>query len=80
MSGLHLVDEVRIEEQVLQVGVFVEGFLDVTQELGSDDATASPHQSDTSVVQVPVELLGLSLAIIKLACWLYFGASRIVKK
>lgn len=65
MSGLHLVDEVRIEEQVLQVGVLVEGFLDVTQELGSDDATASPHQSDTSVVQVPVEFLGLSLTIIK---------------
>ncbi len=75
VSGLHLVDEVRIEEQVLQVLVLIEGFLNVAQELRSDDATTSPHQGDTSVVQVPAELLGLSLLITKLAHTLYLDRS-----
>jgi len=64
---LHLVDEVRVKEQVLQVGILIEGFFNVAQELRSDDATTSPHQGDTSVVQVPVEFLGLSLLITILA-------------
>lgn len=80
MSSLHLVDEVRVEEQVLQVGVLVEGFLNVAQELRSDDATTSPHQGDASVVQVPVELLGLSLYTIKLASESFFQAGSTVEK
>lgn len=66
VSSLHLVDEVRVEEQVLQVLVLIESFLNVAQELRSDDATTSPHQGDTSVVQVPAEFVGLSLSTIKL--------------
>ena len=44
------VPEEVIEQEVGQVRVVVVGRLDVAQEHRPDDATASPHQSDTAVV------------------------------
>ena len=40
------------------LGVLVEGFLDVFQEPGADDAAAPPQQSDLPVVELPPEFAG----------------------
>src|ERR1039458_8780186 len=50
--------EELVEEQVVEVLLFVEGGLDVAQELAANNATAAPHESDTAHVQVPAVLLG----------------------
>ena len=36
--------EIWIQQQVLETGILIEGFLDAIEELGSNDATASPEQ------------------------------------
>ena len=57
--GLGLLDrrpEVASQEQVLQAGIHVEGFLDPLQELGADDAPAAPQQGDRTKLQRPVVL------------------------
>lgn len=56
LSGVYgLVEEV-VEEERFKVLVLVESVGDVTEEDALDDATASPHRGNASVVQVPVEL------------------------
>ena len=47
-----------MEQQVFEVRVRVERFLDAVQELGPDDAAAAPEQGDVAVVERPVVLLG----------------------
>lgn len=51
-----LVEEV-IKQQVLQLGVLAVGIGDVLEEDGADDATATPHQGDGRLVQLPTVLL-----------------------
>ena len=55
-TGLGLVDlslEVGGEQEVLEIGVFVEGFFDFAEEAAADDAAPAPHEGDTSVVEIP---------------------------
>ena len=59
-----LVEEV-VEEKVLQVGVVAVGVGDVLEEDRADDATATPHEGDRGLVQLPAvltsSLLGSSM-------------------
>ena len=50
--------EIRVEQQVAEGGIAVEGFLDLAQEGRADDAAGAPHQGDAAVVEIPVVLLG----------------------
>ena len=45
--------EERIEQQVRQLGILVEGLLDLAEERAADDAAAAPHEGDAAVVEVP---------------------------
>lgn len=47
-----LVEEI-VEQEVLQVGILPIRLGDVFEEHGADDATATPHQSDGGLVQLP---------------------------
>ena len=53
LGALDLAREERIEQQVRQLGVLVEGALDLAEEGGADDAAAAPHERDAAVVEVP---------------------------
>ena len=53
-----LLGEVRVEQQVGQLGIAVERLLDLSQESAADDAAAPPHQGHAAVVDLPVRLLG----------------------
>jgi len=53
---LDLGSEELVEEQVGEIGVLLEGLEDVLEVLGADDATTAPHESDTTVVKIPLEL------------------------
>ena len=58
-AGLRLVDglvEEVVEEQRLESSGLLLSRSDVTKEDGLDDAAATPHASDASVVQVPTLL------------------------
>jgi hypothetical protein len=44
---LHGLGEVRVQQQVLQLGFGVERLLDPIQELGADDAAAAPQQAQS---------------------------------
>jgi hypothetical protein len=50
-------------EQVLQVGVGVEGLLDPLQEDRADDAPAAPQQGDRAEIQRPLVLRGRRLEL-----------------
>ena len=50
---LDLAAEIIVEQQVRQLRIVVEGFLDLAEEARADDAAAAPHQGDAAVVQVP---------------------------
>src|SRR5439155_89513 len=52
-----LLGEVRVQEQVRQLRIAVEGLLDAAQEGAPDDAAAAPHEGDAAVVELPVRLL-----------------------
>ncbi len=56
LSILQLPAEEGIQQKVGQGGVGIEGVLDLAQELGSDDASSTPHEGDTSVVKLPAVL------------------------
>lgn len=59
--GVGLLDGVLeevVEQQVLEVGVLSVSLGDVSKENGSDDATTSPHEGDTGVVELPAVGLG----------------------
>lgn len=47
-----------VEQQVLEVGVLSVSLGDVSKEDGSDDATTSPHEGNTGVVELPAVGLG----------------------
>lgn len=53
-----LVEEV-VEEQRLKVAILLVGGGDVTKENTLDDASSTPHTSDTSVVQGPAKLVSI---------------------
>ena len=53
--------EVRRQEQVLQLGIGVEGLLDPFQKHRADDAAAAPQQGDRSEGQRPLVLGGRGL-------------------
>jgi len=60
-SRLSLVDglvEEVVEEKVLEVLVLLVSVGDVTEEDRSDDASSTPHESDTGVVEGPLVLSG----------------------
>ena len=44
--------------RVTQAGVVVVSFLDISQELGANDAATSPHQRNFAIIQIPVVFLG----------------------
>src|SRR5436309_7654548 len=45
--------EERVQHQIGQLGVFIEGFFYVAKKPAANDAAAAPHQSDTAVIEVP---------------------------
>lgn len=47
-----------VKQQVLELGVLSVSLGDVSKENGSDDATTSPHEGDTGVVELPAVGLG----------------------
>lgn len=56
-AGLSLfkgLEEEGVEEQILESRVLVKGLLDIAEELAADDATASPHEGDASIVEIPL--------------------------
>src|SRR5581483_2526760 len=58
-GALVLVDgrgEEVIEEEILELGIFVVGFLDLAEELAADNAAAAPHERDATHVEVPALL------------------------
>jgi hypothetical protein len=59
-AGLCLVDglvEEVVEQKRLELGGLGVGCRNITKEDGLDDATTTPHAGNTSVVQVPLEVL-----------------------
>ncbi len=50
--------EERVDEQVLQLRIFVKRFLYLAEEGRTNNTTAAPHQGDAAIVQVPVMVLG----------------------
>ena len=52
-----LAAEIRVEQDVGDVRIVVECFLDFAEEYAADDAAASPHQGNSSVVEVPAVFL-----------------------
>lgn len=50
--------EELVEQQVLELGVLAVSVGDVLQEDRADNATATPHESDGGLVQLPAVLLG----------------------
>ena len=58
LRRFHLLPEIRVEQQVAQGRVPVEGFFDFAQKDGADDTPVAPQQGDAAVVQVPAVLLG----------------------
>src|ERR1043165_4740336 len=57
VRGLYSLAEERIEQEVGQLGIFIEGFFDFAQKDAADDAAAAPHEGDAAVVEVPVVFL-----------------------
>ena len=55
MNGIF---EEIINKEIVKGWVFVKSLLDVTQESRFDDATSSPHQRNSSVVQIPAKFNG----------------------
>jgi len=53
LARVHGVHEELVHQQIAQLGVLVEGVLDVAEESTADDAAAAPHERDAAVVQVP---------------------------
>src|SRR5690554_1081494 len=47
-----------VEQQIFQSGILVECFLDITQKYRTDNASATPHQRNSSIVEIPFVLLG----------------------
>lgn len=45
-----------IEEEIVQVAVFLKGSLDISQKDRANDAPATPHESNATIVELPVEL------------------------
>jgi len=56
LGRLQLGTEERVQQQVGKGGVSIECLLDATEEFGTDDAATSPHQRDSTEVQVPLKL------------------------
>jgi hypothetical protein len=60
-TGLGVVDgslEEVIEEQVLEVRLSAVSLGDVCKENGANNATATPHEGNSGVVELPLVLLG----------------------
>ena len=55
MNGIF---EEIINQEVVKGWVLVKSLLDITQESRFDDTPSSPHQSNSSVVQVPAKFNG----------------------
>ena len=53
-----LVAEIRVEKDVGDVRILVESLLNLAEEDTADDASASPHEGDSTVVEIPPVLLG----------------------
>src|SRR6266853_922155 len=56
LATLDFAAEIIIEQQVHQLWIVVEGFLDLAEEPAANDAAAAPHQRDAAVVEVPLVL------------------------
>src|SRR3981081_2436761 len=48
----HLAEKIG-DQQVGEVRILIISFLDLAQETAADDATAAPHQRDSSEIQIP---------------------------
>src|ERR1041385_2456572 len=53
LSLLDRLLEERVEQQIYEFRMFVVGFFDFAEECAADDATATPHQRDAAVIQIP---------------------------
>ena len=65
MSLLDRLLEIRVQQQILQIWLSIECFLDSIQELSSDDTTTSPKQSAIPVVEIPLVLFARFLQLHK---------------
>src|ERR1051326_7787016 len=50
--------EIGVQQQVGETGIAVEGFLDLAEKSGANDAPGAPYHGDSAVVEIPVALLG----------------------
>ena len=56
LAAVDLAAEIGVEQEVRQLGVAVERFLDLAQERAADDAAAAPHQGHAALVDLPLRL------------------------
>ena len=52
-----------VHQQIFQLGIVVESFLDAVEEHGADDAAAAPQQRAVAVVQIPLMLIRCGLQL-----------------
>ena len=60
LSLFELLAEERVNHEILKGRIVGESLFDLAQEDRTDDASATPHQSDSAIVQIPAVLLGSS--------------------
>ena len=58
LGGSEFLAELRIEQDIGDVWILVESFLDLAEEDTADDASAPPHKGDSTIVEIPSVLLG----------------------
>merc|ERR1719250_67676 len=47
-----------IQEEIIKSWIVVKCSLDISKKPGSDDATTPPHESNSTIIEVPTKLLG----------------------
>ena len=54
----HRLLEIRVEQEVTKLRIFVIRFLDLAEEDRADDAAAAPHEGNAAIVEIPAVGLG----------------------